>query len=222
MIVTIDGPAGAGKSTVAKLLARRLGFEFLDTGAMYRVIALAAVVKGIAWSDVTRLAELARDCDFELCDSRMLLEGTDVSEAIRSPEITQLVRHVAAPPAVRHALVERQRQWVASRNVVTEGRDQGTVAFPNAECKIFLVASPVERAARRHRELSAKGIAISAEEVLQMQLERDERDERRPVGALKRADDAVEFITDSLDLDSVVNQLEAIVRRRQSELLEQS
>lgn len=219
MIVTIDGPAGAGKSTVAKRLAQRLGFEFLDTGAMYRVITLAAMIKGIAWNEVERLAELARSCDFDLRDSRMTLEGSDVSEAIRSPEITQLVKHVADPPLVRQALVDRQRLWVSTRDVVTEGRDQGTVAFPKAECKIFLVASPEERARRRHRELTAKGMTLSEDEVLAMQLDRDERDSSRPVGALKRADDAVEFSTDGLSLDEVVDRLEAIVRERSASIL---
>lgn len=212
MIVTIDGPAGAGKSSVAKQLALRLGFEFLDTGAMYRVITLAAMIRGIDWSEIDRLAELARTCDFELHDSKMWLEGADVSQAIRSPEITQLVKHVADPPPVREALVDRQRKWVATRDVVTEGRDQGTVAFPQAECKIFLVASPEERAKRRHRELSAKGMNLSEEEVLTMQLDRDARDQSRPVGALKKADDAIEFSTDSLTQEEVVERLEAIVR----------
>ena len=218
MIVTIDGPAGAGKSTVAKRLARRLEFEFLDTGAMYRVITLAAMVDGIPWTDIAGLAQLARACRFELQDSRMLLNGNDVSEAIRAPEITQLICNVADPTEVRAALVDRQRDWVAKRDVVTEGRDQGTVAFPDAECKIFLVASPEERAQRRFRELRAKGMDLTYEDVLAMQLDRDQRDERRPVGALRKADDAIEFSTDSLDLDQVVDQLESIVRKRQQEL----
>ena len=140
MIITIDGPAGAGKSTVAKALARRLGFRFLDTGAMYRAVALAAMRRGLDWDRPENLVALARQLRIELIEDRVLLDGEDVSEAIRAQEGTAVSRHAADNPRVREHLVGLQRALAEKHDVVTEGRDQGTVAFADAQCKIFLPA----------------------------------------------------------------------------------
>jgi cytidylate kinase len=214
MIVTIDGPAGAGKSSIARKLAERLGFQFLDTGAMYRAVALAALRAGLGDGDAGKIARLAGELSLEMVHERTLLNGEDVSAAIRTPEVSAAVYLAADNVAVRQRLVELQRQIAGSRDTVTEGRDQGTVAFPQAECKIFLTASPLERARRRHAELAERGERITLEEVLAQQADRDRRDAARPVGALLKAADAVEVWTDGLSPDEVVDRLEAIVRQR--------
>lgn len=213
MIVTIDGPAGAGKSSVARALARRLGFRFLDTGAMYRAVTLAAIRRSVELADRDALFRLAKGLAIELIDGRVLLDGDDVSDAIRDVEVTRLSQHVASHPQVRALLVELQRQLALAADTVTEGRDQGTVAFPHAECKIFLTASPTERARRRQRDLQAAGRQVNLAEVLADQRQRDARDRNRPIGALVQADDAIEVVTDGLCEEEVVNRLEALVAR---------
>jgi cytidylate kinase len=215
MIVTIDGPAGAGKSSVARQLARRLGFQFLDTGAMYRAVALAALRAGLGDGDANQIAELAERLTIEFQGDRVLVDGDDVTQAIRTSEVAAAVYLAADNPRVRARLVERQRQLAGRQDTVTEGRDQGTVAFPHAECKIFLTATPQERARRRHAELAARGETISLAEVLAQQIERDRRDAVRPVGALVQAADAMEVLTDGLTADEVVDRLEEIVRECQ-------
>jgi cytidylate kinase len=212
MIVTIDGPAGAGKSTVARALAKRLGFRFLDTGAMYRVVALAAVKHRIDCSDPNKLAELAETIAIEFDHDRVLLDGEDVTDAIRSSHITALVRNVADNVRVREHLVCLQQRIGRSGNIVTEGRDQGTLAFPEAECKIFLTASPEERARRRIRDLRAQGETPSFEEILAQQTKRDREDAARRVGGLVKAENAKEVSTDGLNFDEVVDRLEEFVR----------
>lgn len=214
MIVAIDGPAGAGKSSAARALARRLGFRFLDTGAMYRAVALAGLRQEIDWQDGLALAKLARQVEIQLPGERVLLNGIDVTHEIRTLAVTSVTHYPANNPAVREHLVALQRQLAADRQVVTEGRDQGTVVFPRAECKIFLTASPAERARRRLRDLKEHGETVSYEEVLSDQNERDRRDANRAVGPLKPADDAIEFNTDGLSPDEVVDGLEALVRAR--------
>jgi CMP/dCMP kinase len=214
MIVTIDGPAGAGKSSVARMLAVRLGFRFLDTGAMYRVVTLAATRKGLDWADSAGLALLARALEVDLNEDRVLLNGEDVTMAIRTWEITANTCHVAGNRAVRKHLVALQRQIAEGGNIVTEGRDQATEVFPAAECKIFLTASHRERAERRWQELLARGDQVTLEEVLEQQLARDERDSNREVGRLAMAADSVEFSTDGLSLEQVVDRLEQLVRAR--------
>jgi cytidylate kinase len=214
MIVAIDGPAGAGKSSAARSLAKRLGFRFLDTGAMYRAVALAAVRKNLDWDDPDALAELARQLQIEVSDDRVLLGGEDVTEAIRTLAITTVTHYAANNADVREHLVRLQRRAAGTDNVVTEGRDQGTVVFPRAECKIFLTASPAERALRRLRDLQGRGEKLTFEEVLAKQNERDERDVNREVGPLMPARDAIEVRTDGLDSHQVVDRLEALVKAR--------
>jgi cytidylate kinase len=213
MIVTIDGPAGAGKSSVAQALARRLGFRFLDTGAMYRAVTLAAIRRGVDLADRDAVLRLAEGLSIELADGRVLLDGRDVSDEIRAVEVTRLSQHVANHGEVRSLLVGLQRQTATVGDTVTEGRDQGTVAFPHAECKIFLTASPAERARRRQRDLHAAGQQVTFEQVLADQQERDQRDRNRPVGPLVQADDAIEVVTDGLTEEEVVDLLETLVDR---------
>jgi cytidylate kinase len=215
MIVTIDGPAGAGKSSAARGLARRLGFRFLDTGAMYRAVTLAARERGLDLADPAQLDALVTAIRIELAGDRVLLDGRDVTDAIRKFEIASATHYAADNPTVRAQLVIWQREAARGQNVVTEGRDQGTVVFPHAECKIFLTADERERAQRRHRDLAARGEHIPFDEVLANQQLRDERDASRQVGALKKADDAVEVSTDGLSQDEVIAQLERIVRSKQ-------
>ena len=212
MIVTIDGPAGAGKSTVARRLAERIGFQFLDTGAMYRAVALAALRCQIDFSDGKQLAELVRRVTIQFDGRRVLLDGEDVTQAIRANGVSVNVRPVADNAAVRQHLISLQRQLAANRDVVTEGRDQGTLAFPEAQCKIFLTASPEERARRRTAELLARGEVVAMEEVLKQQTVRDEQDSKRPFGALSAAPDAIRVNTERLTQDEVVARLERIVR----------
>jgi len=218
MIITIDGPAGAGKSTVAAALARRLGFQYLDTGAMYRAVALAGLRHGVDWQRPEALAELATTLDIQLVEDRVVLEGEDVSRAIRTPEVTAITRYSADNAAVRAHLVALQRAMAGHRNVVTEGRDQGTVAFPDADCKFFLTASPQERARRRLADLRHQGETATVEEVFAAQRRRDAQDAARPVGPLAKAPDAVEVVTDQMTIEQVVDQLVELIRRRTGSL----
>lgn len=211
MIITIDGPAGAGKSTIAKLLATRLGYMYLDTGAMYRAIALAGKEAGVDWDQPEQLAEVAERVTIEFDGRRFLLDGRDVSEAIRTQEVTTVTKYSADNVAIRHRLVEFQRQIAADRDIVTEGRDQGTLAFPAADFKIFLTASPEERARRRVEDLSSRGESADYETVLDAQRCRDEEDYAREVGSLVKADDAIEVPTDGLSIDQVVDRLVELV-----------
>jgi CMP/dCMP kinase len=215
MIVTIDGPAGAGKSSAARELARRLGFRFLDTGAMYRAVTFAARERDLDWADADRLAELAHEIRVDLDGDRVLLDGRDVTKEIRSFDITRSIQYAADNPAVRGQLVAWQREAAAGADVVTEGRDQATVVFPHAECKIFLTADEEERARRRHRDMVARGETVTFDEVLAAQHIRDEGDRTRAVGALVKADDAIEVSTNGLSPQEVVARLEEIVRARQ-------
>jgi CMP/dCMP kinase len=214
MIITIDGPAGAGKSTVARALAQRLGFRFLDTGAMYRAVALAALRRGLDWDAPDDLARLAQKLDIRTLGERILLDGEDVTEAVRTSEVTAVTRYAAGNPKVREFLVELQRTLAGNDNVVTEGRDQGTVAFPSAECKIFLTASPAERARRRLLDLQSQGEPVTLEQVLAAQERRDREDAARTVGPLTPAAHAVTVYTDGLTFEEVVQRLERIVNTR--------
>ena len=211
MIVTIDGPAGAGKSSAARKLAERLGFHFLDTGAMYRVVTLAAIQNEIDFNDEQALLDVARKISIALTDDQVLLDGRDVTQEIRTLAITRLTRHAADSPAVRARLVDLQRQFAENRNIVSEGRDQATIVFPHAECKIFLTADERVRAERRHRDLLQRGEEISFDEVLRLQRQRDQRDRDREIGGLRKADDSIEVSTDGLDPEQVAERLQEIV-----------
>lgn len=216
MIITIDGPAGAGKSTVARALARRLGFRHLDTGAMYRAVALAGLKRGIDWSDPQALADLARQVHIEWDGQRLLLDGQDVTATVRTSEVTRVTRYAADNPEVRAYLVELQRALADGHDVVTEGRDQGTVAFPDAACKFFLTASAEERARRRAADLAAQGETVDLQRVRQAIEQRDREDATRPVGPLARAPDAIEISTDGRSVEEVVEQLAALVEARRA------
>ncbi|MEN6492653.1 MAG: (d)CMP kinase [Thermoguttaceae bacterium] len=216
MIVTIDGPAGAGKSTVARALARRLGFRYLDTGAMYRAVALAGLRRNVNWQRPEEVVRLARQLKIEVRDERLLLDGEDVTDLVRSSEVTTVTRFAADNPEVRAHLVELQRQVADQQNVITEGRDQGTVVFPNAECKVFLTASPEVRAERRVADFHVRGETRGFDDVLGEINRRDNRDASRTVGPLVQAPGAIEVLTDGLAIEQVVDRLETIVRQCQA------
>ncbi len=209
MVIAIDGPAGAGKSTVARALAQRLGFTYLDSGAMYRAVALAGVEAGVGLDDGAAMGELARSLEIELDGDRVALDGRDVSAAIRSPKVSAASSRVSVHPAVREALVARQRELIAAGRYVAEGRDIGTVVSPDSPLKVFLTASPEERARRR-----AEQTGEDPDAVLAAQRERDARDESREHSALRAADDAVELDTTGLALDQVVDRVVTLARQR--------
>jgi len=215
MIVTIDGPAGAGKSTAAKSLARRLGFEFLDTGAMYRAVAYALIRDRQELVAGPRLTEWLESLRLEAPPGVVRLDGQDIVGRIRTPEVSAAASRVAIMPCVRTYLVRIQRKSVEGRDVVSEGRDQGTVVFPDAGCKFFLVADSRERARRRHQELVARGNDVPFESVLADQEERDRRDAGRDLAPMVPAADAIVLDTTRLTLDEVVARMETEVRRCQ-------
>lgn len=212
MIVTIDGPAGAGKSTVARKLAERLKFQFLDTGAMYRAVALAAIDRDVALNDPDQMVAMASRLVIDVAGAEILVDGRDVSTRIRTSEVTSVIHFAADNPAIRELMVGLQRKVTAGADFVTEGRDQGTVVFPYAECKIFLTATPAERARRRLFDLQARGETADYDRVLADQNERDQRDSEREVGRLHAADDAMVVVTDGMSTDDVVDHLERLVQ----------
>jgi len=222
LVVTIDGPAGAGKSTVAKRLARALDYRLLDTGAIYRAVALAAQRRGVAWSDGVGCGAVAQALGIEFAFvgevNHVYLDGEDVSEAIRTQDISSGSSQVSAHPEVRAALLDLQRRLGAGGGVVVEGRDTGTVVFPHADAKFFLTASDEERARRRAAELAAKGLAADLDTVLRDTRERDARDAGRDVAPMRAADDAVPVDSTGKTLDQVVSEIEGEVRRRASYL----
>jgi cytidylate kinase len=224
-IVAIDGPAGAGKSTVARQLARRLGFAMIDTGAIYRSVALAARRAGIEWDDDEGLRKLLDDglelaflSEPDSLEQRVLLHGQDVTQAIRTPEITRGASVVSARPVVREKLLGLQRSLglEAPQGAVLEGRDIGTVVFPDAPVKFFLTASDEARAQRRHAELAEKGLHVPMQEVLADQRRRDKDDRERAIAPLRAASDAITIDTTGLDLAEVVDRSHALALARLS------
>jgi cytidylate kinase len=217
IVVAIDGPAGAGKSTIAKGIAARLGFTYIDSGAMYRAIALWASRLGVEAGDMQKLEQLALEARLELPEpGRILLNGEDVSEGIRRPEISAAASKVAALPSVRRALVDKQRELSEAASVVMEGRDIGTVVFPEAQVKIYLDASTDVRAGRRIRELQDKGHDVCADTVAREIEERDKRDRGRAHSPLMQAPDAVYLDTSGLTPEQVEEAILKIVRDRTS------
>lgn len=219
--VAIDGPAGAGKSTLARALARELGYLYVDTGAIYRTVALRAREAGADPSDPEQVSPLLKDLDLRMDYGgdgvqRMYLSGRDVTEAIRENEVSALASQVAALPAVREFLLEFQRKQAREHNVVMDGRDIGTVVLPQAGVKIFLTAAPEARARRRTAELLQRGQDADFDEILREIRQRDEQDENRPVAPLRQAEDAALLDTTNLDLKGSLEALLTLVRERLS------
>jgi cytidylate kinase len=217
-VVAIDGPAGAGKSTVARALANRLGYTFLDTGALYRTVALIAQGSQISWDDGSRLGMLAKELEIVFVRDadriRILADACDVTDAIRRAEISEGASRVSALPEVRAGLLDMQRRVATQANVVAEGRDIGTVVFPSARTKFFLIANLETRARRRTLELQAAGRpAVFAEVLAEMQV-RDARDSGRAVAPLRRADDAIEIDSSLATPEEVIERMATIVRAR--------
>lgn len=212
MIVTIDGPAGTGKSTAARALAERLGFQYLDTGAMYRAVALSCLRQQVDWSDTDSITAVAHAVRLRMEGSTTFLNDEDVTPLLRTAEVTAGASVVAQLPGVRGALVERQREIAAIGDWVCEGRDQGTVVFPYAERKFYLTADPRIRAERRQRELKDKGENVSLELLLEQQTDRDRRDSERDVSPLRAAEDAREIDTTTIVETEVVERLAEFVR----------
>lgn len=218
-LITIDGPSGAGKSTIARLVAMRLGLRYLDTGAMYRAITLACMRAGIRLNDAEAVAAVARQarlrCELSLDQPmKVFLGNEDVSDKIRTPEVTRNIHYVADVREVRDVLVEMQRKTGENEDLVTEGRDQGTVVFPNASLKIYMFALPEVRARRRHKELVERGQSVTYEEVLQDVSRRDYLDMDREVGALRKARDAVEIDTSELTPEQTAEEIVRLAKSR--------
>jgi len=217
--IAIDGPAGSGKSTVARAVADRLGYLYIDTGAMYRAVAYRALRDGVSIADEERLTQLAEGMQMEFVQDadgalRLIVDGEDVSAAIRTPVVSQLASPVSVLAGVRQRLVALQRQMGADGRVVMEGRDIQTVVFPEAEVKVFLTASDDQRARRRYLELRQRGEEITFEQVKREMQERDQRDSQRSLAPLARAPDAVEIDTDRKSIDEVVEAVLQVVRQK--------
>jgi len=224
VIITIDGPAGTGKSTVAFMLAQRLDLEFLDTGAMYRALTLLVIERGVAPTDATAVSAIAEETDlrfdFGISPPPILVDGRDVGDRIRLDDVTACVSLVAAHPAVREAMVRAQQEiGRAHPRLVTEGRDQGTVVFPDAELKVYLDARPEIRARRRALQLRSKRMPSDEASILRAIIERDRLDSTRATGRMARASDAVLVDTSDLDTDAVVERLVGIARDRLESVL---
>jgi cytidylate kinase len=209
MVIAIDGPAGAGKSSVARGVAAALGFTYLDSGAMYRCVALAALGRGASVDDAGAMTELARGIAIAFDGPTVRLDGADVSEAIREPPVTEAASYVSVHPGVREAMVDAQRELIAVGRYVAEGRDIGTVVSPDSPLKVFLTASEQERARRR-----AAQTGEDPDEVLAAQRERDRRDVTREHSALRAADDAIEIDTTDLTLDQAIAQIVTLAQER--------
>ncbi len=221
LIIAIDGPAASGKSTTAQLLAEKLGYVYIDTGAMYRACALKAKKMGIDFNDEESIRELLDDIDIRIenhnSKNRIFLDGEDVSEDIRADDISALASAISAIPAVRYKMVELQRKMGEKGGVILDGRDIGTFVFPSAEVKFFLTASPEVRAKRRWLELQQKGINKDFSEVLADLVKRDNNDSQRALAPLKKADEAIEVDTSNMTIEEQTDCLYQIIRSRMEE-----
>ena len=206
MIIAIDGPAGSGKSTIAKLIAKDLGLVYLDTGAMYRLVTLKALNEGIL-GDFEKIKKMLDNLNIDIKENGFYLDNVDVSDEIRKPIVSENVSDIAAIREVREKMVDLQRKFSESKNVILDGRDIGTVVFPNANVKIFLVADAKERANRRYKELVKKGENVKIEEIYENILKRDEIDSTRKESPLKKAEDAIEVDTTSKNIEEVKNEI---------------
>lgn len=212
-VITIDGPSGSGKGTISRLLARRLGWHFLDSGALYRLVALAAMRHSVPLDDEQALERLALELDVgfeedeEGTRTSVFLEGDEVTQAIRSEACSAASSQVSAFPGVRRALLEKQRAFCRSPGLIADGRDMGTVVFPHAALKVYLTATPLERANRRYKQLKEKGMDVNLDHLLQEIAARDERDSKRVASPLKPASDAVVLDTTHMGINEVVNRI---------------
>jgi len=214
MIVTIDGPAGSGKSTAARQLAQRLGFDYIDTGAMYRAVAHSCQQAGIDTTNDLLVTRLAATLTIRFDGNHLLLDEIDISSSLRSPAISEAASQVAQHQGVRDEMVRQQQAMVQDRNLVTEGRDQGTEVFPDARCKFLLDASAEVRALRRQEELVARGVDVPLDETLEQIRQRDHRDRTRPVSPLRPAHDALVVDSTNLTAQQVLEQLESYARKQ--------
>ena len=226
-IIAIDGPAGSGKTTTARAVARALGFTYVDTGAMYRAVALDALKHGLSTDQVEdicrRVAQIRLDIQVEDGVQKTLLDGVDVEEEIRRPEMSGLASEISGIPCVREAMVRSQRAiGLKSRGAVLEGRDIGTVVFPDADLKIFMTADVDRRAERRRNQLLEKGTTVDLDVLRKEIIERDERDSRRAMSPLKKAEDAVELDTTNLTIGEQVEFIVNLARKRMNEQREQT
>jgi cytidylate kinase len=220
-VVTVDGPSGAGKGTLCMLLAKKLGYQLLDSGAIYRVLALAAIHHGVDTESEEALVPLATHLDVQFIAEgdlvKVILEGEDVSSELRKEETGTAASKVAAFPRVREALLRRQRSFSTENGLVADGRDMGTIVFPNAEVKIFLDATAEERAARRLKQLQGKGLSVKFDHLLREIQERDDRDRNRAVAPLRPADDALVLDSTSLSIEEVVQKAQEYIESKLSQ-----
>lgn len=213
-IIALDGPAGSGKSTIAKVIAKNFGLTYLDTGAMYRMVALYILENNIDFNNVADVENILNNIKVDIIDDKFILNGKDVSLEIRTPEVTKIVSPVSAIKAVRVKLVDLQREISKGKKVILDGRDIGTVVFPNADLKIFLVASPEERAKRRVKDYASKGIIEDFKTVLKDILERDHTDSTRKESPLKKAEDAIEVDTSFLNIEESVQTISNLIKEK--------
>ncbi len=219
MIIAIDGPAGSGKSTISKEISEELGITYLDTGAMYRLFTLKVLKEGISFNESEKIKELLENLNINIENDRFYLDGEDVTEKIRTYQVSDNVSKIADLKEVREKMVLLQREFSKSKDVILDGRDIGTVVFPDADVKIFLVAEPMERAKRRYRELKEKGEDVSLDEIFKNIMERDKIDSNRDTAPLRKAADAVEIDTTKMDIKDVKKEILTVYKNKKNILI---